>query len=1527
MRNFPSGTIVCERLLAIKKLILNDSAMMANNVKEWMSFVFLSIINTEIPKYEMVLNCCANILFEYSKFSGGGEYVLSLLIDQTQTTSFATSITASTFAIGDLTISETLARSLMYVINRKLIPQAMEIWASLTCILSEQNWESGLETLPFKDSWLSVWDECMEQGNEALEIGLYAWRAVIFNYEKSAVNYNVNHSYSREMLSAKIGVLFRPFALLAKLKTSSATLSNAYMVLFMRLSHFLEKIFNRKVNSQRMSANSWVITFLLGAFIKCTDAFRSKSDIWADLFCQMFNKSPENFSRESAIFNYMKDCSDRWSVAPLNPTWVLVYLEDVLTALSKLYEIPGAFEQSRVDMLHSVVNNIGKQEKHSRLQFSPQVYSRLGALVVTLFSESGIPVNKIGTLCFKLRVAFDSRVFQVGTPSIMSCIWNYFKKSENIPGFLEMFENILTPKISFYESILKLEDDFIKDFVYHRLLKEDNLLSIINNSDHWADVIKGCSPSDKLIHTLIHCTFNTTSTLFSITKGKIVKMYYTDRIHALWKDDPYTTVIEILKHRQEAAKNSSPYITDILIEKVFHDFLDMTNQLTIEKLITVGQTAGKDDVSSTIPKTFFVSIFREMLPRLRSCSAEEKSACLEFYESCLPVMTSDLLYLDQILELSLNTMFYHAAVEYYNKLSANYQNRLNFSVVEDITNPPKNLDIEIPVTSDSVVDSLGKEVTEQVLQTKCAVTPSKSTTADASSEEFSSDSDDDIQITSPVVHLNSPEKLKAHMDEILSPARRKTAGRSLSFGDAVPHTLTGNDEKVVASKTLSAPGNLGLGNSQQKSKTETEVNPFIDTSSESLHQPTQLSDKEFEIRLRKASESHTMREKLMEAVTELEQPLHINNADSHENILNNVNPTFNVTQAFEPRTRVTEDSSSMSSVQEKALEKNQREVHYGESLGTIPSAVVMHEDELDPTVVASGGGVVTPKEDSDDDSLKELSEDEVTMMLQSQAARMSQVKTPQRRDINNINDVKQEPTDNLPLSLKSICEKGNQLLVPTMQDAQVVISSDSKSSSDSLESNSETLQSHTPDSVVSQVVTSFSQVPLEKVLHSGKKDACTHAGTAETIHEEPDHITSSQPVSHNSVNVPLRSLDSNEAVDPADKYGVHGSIETYEDESLPEVEQDSHVVKSKNSESLETISDDDAGKVLQAVVQDAQVIVSDKDSISSGSLDTIAEISTEQHASDSQMESIQEERSSPAGAEGTAHIQSGVLAITVPPAKEAGKDISRDRSQSTVARKSVQQGETANSATKVPETPLRKRKMAPSITPSPSKRPQLYPQYPIPPYGFPFQFPPPQLPPSVQHNQPGNPFVSGPPQHVADPQRINPSNVFGYPMLPNPFMPYPFAPQQQSPLPQFQQQQSPLFQQQPPQFQQPSPQFQQQHPQQQRQLQDHQQSGSQQIASRQAETPNSENTSSPYLNVPYPPYHFPYMMPFPVIPYPYPQPAPIETENEAIWDKFEKLVEKVSQLDEEPKLDDNQKRALENNLSTLLTNLKKRRTS
>ncbi|GME85685.1 unnamed protein product [Ambrosiozyma monospora] len=369
--------------------------MMANNVKEWMSFVFLSIINTEIPKYEMVLNCCANILFEYSKFPGGGESVLSLLIDNTQSTSFATSITASTFAIGDSTISETLIRSLMYVINRKLIPQAMEIWASLTCILSEQNWESGLETLPFKDSWLSVWDECMAQGNEALEIGLYAWRAVIFNYEKSAVNYNVNHSYTREMLSAKIGVLFRPFALLAKVKSDSATLSNAYMVLFMRLSHFLEKIFSKRVNSQRISANSWVITFLLGAFIKCTDKFRSKSDIWADLFCQMFNKSPESVSHESAIFNYMKDCSARWYVAPLNPMWVFVYLEDVLTALSKLYEIPGAFEQSRVDMLHSVLNNIGKQEKHGRLQFSPQVYTRLGDLVVTLFSESGIPVNKI----------------------------------------------------------------------------------------------------------------------------------------------------------------------------------------------------------------------------------------------------------------------------------------------------------------------------------------------------------------------------------------------------------------------------------------------------------------------------------------------------------------------------------------------------------------------------------------------------------------------------------------------------------------------------------------------------------------------------------------------------------------------------------------------------------------------------------------------------------------------------------------------------------------------------------------------------------------------------------------------------------------------------------------------------------------------------------------------------------------------------------------------------------------------------
>ncbi|GME83893.1 unnamed protein product [Ambrosiozyma monospora] len=404
-----------------------------------------------------------------------------------------------------------------------------------------------------------------------------------------------------------------------------------------------------------------------------------------------------------------------------------------------------------------------------------------------------------------------------------------------------MFENILTPKISFYENILKLEDDIIRDFVYQRLLKEDNLLSIVNNPDHWGEVVKCCSPADKLIHTLIHCTFNTTSTPFSITKPKIVKMYYAEKIHALWKDDPYITVIEILKQRQEAAKNSSPYLTDTLIEKVFHDFLAMKDQVTIEKLITVGNTACKADDSSTIPKTFFVTLFKETLPLVENCSAEEKPACLKFYENCLPVVTSDLIFLDQFLGLSLNTIFYHAAVEYYNKLSANYQNRLKFTVLEENTNPPKNLDIEMSVPSESVVDAPAKEIAEQVNEEKNSViTPSKPTTANASSEELSSDSEDDIQITSPIVHLNSPEKLKAHMQDILSPARRNIVGRSLSFGDAVPYPLTGDDEKIVASKTLSAPEKIVLGNSQHDSTNKIEDNPFIDPNSSTLHQPTQF---------------------------------------------------------------------------------------------------------------------------------------------------------------------------------------------------------------------------------------------------------------------------------------------------------------------------------------------------------------------------------------------------------------------------------------------------------------------------------------------------------------------------------------------------------------------------------------------------------------------------------------------------------------------------------------------------------------
>ncbi|GMF03491.1 unnamed protein product [Ambrosiozyma monospora] len=256
---------------------------------------------------------------------------------------------------------------------------------------------------------------------------------------------------------------------------------------------------------------------------------------------------------------------------------------------------------------------------------------------------------------------------------------------------------------------------------------------------------------------------------------------------------------------------------------------------------------------------------------------------------------------------------------------------------------------------------------------------------------------------------------------------------------------------------------------------------------------------------------------------------------------------------------------------------------------------------MDSLIVVSGGDVAA-EEDSDNDSLKELTDDEVTILLQLHAARMSQVKTPQRRDNSNIRDVKKEPVDNIPSSLESISEEGNQI-VPVMQDAQLVNSSDSKSSSDSLESNFRTMQSCVPDSVVqvSQMVTSFSQVPLKKVLHNRNKDVHTQAGTAATIHKEKDDINPpSQPVTLNSQNDTLENAESNPVVDPANKDCVSESIETCEDESLPEDEQDSQVVGSTNSESLESTSDDDAGKVLQAVAQDAQVIVSDKDSISSG---------------------------------------------------------------------------------------------------------------------------------------------------------------------------------------------------------------------------------------------------------------------------------------------------------------------------------------
>ncbi|ESW98598.1 hypothetical protein KL918_002010 [Ogataea parapolymorpha] len=330
---YPSGTIVHEKILALKKIGSNAPASMLKTCNKWFPFILASIMSIDLGSHQRILQAVVALLNEWTSNCNPKirEDVLTLMSEDAETFLSLHAVEASQNLLEPgLSVCDLLVKTLNITLRRGAYVEAMKIWALVTYSISAFTWNKGIEDWPHLEAWVSVFTECFNADGLPPKIAaLEAWKGIIFAYQSSMVyraSLSPKTKSEEELIDVKFHVLAHPFFGLA-LKLND-TLFVEYQKLFVRIYHSLYKFLTRNPQDEGASMNGaikWICT-ILGQFFLAESRSAEQLEFAINFFEQMLTSNPSK--PDLAQTKLQKDCFaddiaiDSLSVPPINTLWV-----------------------------------------------------------------------------------------------------------------------------------------------------------------------------------------------------------------------------------------------------------------------------------------------------------------------------------------------------------------------------------------------------------------------------------------------------------------------------------------------------------------------------------------------------------------------------------------------------------------------------------------------------------------------------------------------------------------------------------------------------------------------------------------------------------------------------------------------------------------------------------------------------------------------------------------------------------------------------------------------------------------------------------------------------------------------------------------------------------------------------------------------------------------------------------------------------------------------------------------------------
>ncbi len=517
MKYFTSATIITEKLMTIKRLINMHPAVMSKVSYQWLSHVLCCILNTEVPSYERIVNACIYVIYEFSKNTESKDSVFQLLSETLNEN--ASSIRASTMSSLDSNtkVVDALTLTLVYMINRGLCAQALDIWTYLTFMMGYRiTNQVDLNSWPGLGHWLKVFDEALRSKSDDIKVAaLGSWRAVIFNYQNSKSFSST--SLTKDEFDLKRCIFLYPFNMVPE--ACSQKVLHAYIVLYYRLIRFLRTL-TIQPGRKKAVPQEWVLESIFSPFYV---VFLKRPDFMATGIKMLvnvlrFRERPTLKSLDSAETCFRKTSIDDWTLSCLPKHLLLSHYNCYYDLINFLLFNELVPIKSKMLVFDTLTGTLEDCTKNAIVPFdAAQGFLKLLENYLhqyrtsTAKGEAQKPeVSYLCSLVLRAKSVFGLRILtgksvSMNLVTLMGAFIYKWHGCAGIKEFVSCLHGVLQKKVAFmFLGLLLLHEPQINRTLLEGLSSHTVPLSImLSEFDIWKDVIIGLDLNGKYINVVI----------------------------------------------------------------------------------------------------------------------------------------------------------------------------------------------------------------------------------------------------------------------------------------------------------------------------------------------------------------------------------------------------------------------------------------------------------------------------------------------------------------------------------------------------------------------------------------------------------------------------------------------------------------------------------------------------------------------------------------------------------------------------------------------------------------------------------------------------------------------------------------------------------------------------------------------------------------------------------------------------------------------------------------------------------------